>query len=69
METVLRVLLGTVLIATGLTITGLGAVTASGELDLKSASELFNEIFGKNTNTIVIKEKTCRPQVVTTIIN
>lgn len=64
MEIALRVLVSTALIAFGLTVTGLGAATAVGELDLKSANKLLIEIFGKETNTFVVHKKTCYPQVV-----
>ena len=68
METAVKALLSTILIATGLTITGLGAATAIGELDLKSASKLLVDVFGSREKTIVIKEKVHRPQVVTSVI-
>lgn len=51
METVLRVLLSSILLTVGIT------VTATGVIDTESAAKFFNDVFGRKEQVIITNDR------------
>ncbi|MGN1043926.1 MAG: hypothetical protein ACI4PR_03895 [Acutalibacteraceae bacterium] len=56
MDTVLRVLLSSILLTVGITVTATGVATATGKIDTESAAKFFNEVFGRKEQVIITRE-------------
>ena len=57
METVLRVLLSSILLTVGITVTATGVATATGVIDTESAAKFFNDVFGRKEQVIIEKNR------------